>query len=77
MEAYLNMSVRDFSRLDLRTRMIVNKKLIAEGKTPLDAHWTSYQEDISDGELDKIPARRPPPRPRRPAKRDRHPLWLW
>ena len=71
MESYLNMTVKDFSRLDLKTRMSVNQKLITEGKTPLDAHWTSYQEDRADGELDKIPDRRPLPQLPKPPTQDR------
>ena len=54
LDGYLAMTVKEFTRLDAETRVRVNRQLLNDGKQPLDAHWTTYHEDLADGELDRI-----------------------
>jgi hypothetical protein len=57
LEKYLDMSVKDFTNLDLTTRLAVNARLVEKGRTPIDAHWSTYNEDRGDNDRLKVRGR--------------------
>merc|ERR1719160_1299845 len=57
MEEYERMSEKEWSRQTCDVRNRVNEKRREEDKPEILAHWTSYEEDRQDGDLEALQQR--------------------